>query len=116
MTYKKGLMQSITESGTTIPTEDVYEAIKNHPGSSTKELMEHMGIIFMTTLLIIGGALGNHSTYIAGIFFIFVIEYPLSVHLIVFSVFVLIITVVFYSLLLYLLRISFIVSPAPLSA
>ena len=29
----------------------------------------YMGIIFMTTLLIVGGVLGNHSTYIYGIFF-----------------------------------------------
>ena len=48
MTYKKGLMQSITESGKTITKEDVYEAIKNHPGSSTKELMEHIGLAVST--------------------------------------------------------------------
>ena len=41
-------MQSITESGKTITKEDVYEAIKNHPGSSTKELMEHIGLAVST--------------------------------------------------------------------
>ena len=48
MTYKKGLMKSITESGKTITKEDVYEAIKSHPGSSTKELMEHIGLAVST--------------------------------------------------------------------
>ena len=48
MTYKKGLMQSITESGKMITKEDVYDAIKDHPGSSTKELMEHIGLAIST--------------------------------------------------------------------
>ena len=48
MSYRRGLMQSITESGKTITKEDVYEAIKNHPGSSTKELMEHIGLAIST--------------------------------------------------------------------
>ena len=48
MSYRRGLMQSITESGKTITKEDVYEAIKNHPGSSTKELMEHIGLAVST--------------------------------------------------------------------
>ena len=48
MSYKRGLMQSITESGKTITKEDVYEAIKNHPGSSTQELLEHIGLAVST--------------------------------------------------------------------